>query len=435
MKNLFLFKIFVFLFISLFCFLGTWQLYRLQWKQDLINQISEGLNSNPIQYSKNIKKNYQRVILSGEYNFKNQIYLYSLNEKGQPGFDVVTPFETKNKDNILINRGWIKKEFKNNFEINTPSKNITGMLRRANRKNVFTPDNDIKENIWFSINLEDVKNIDKRFREIIGGSNSSAYWSILNRLRNDYLQIEEVNSDGYYTYEDMSEAVKNFPLDKYSKESGTPIILVIDEINRGNVSAIFGELITLLEPDKRAGEKEVLEVTLPYSKEKFSVPNNLYIIGTMNTADRSVEALDTALRRRFSFTEMMPQPDLVEKFKVNHISMKEILETINSRIEYLLDREKAIGHSYFFNIAEKKELVAVFTDKIIPLLQEHFYNDYEKIGLVLGEGMVGVKQHKEFNGFAKFTSDNTTEERTIYFIKSLDEKNIMEAVNQLLGKE
>ena len=168
MKNLFLFKIFVFLFISLFCFLGTWQLYRLQWKQDLINQISEGLNSNPIQYSKNIKKNYQRVILSGEYNFKNQIYLYSLNEKGQPGFDVVTPFETKNKDNILINRGWIKKEFKNNFEINTPSKNITGMLRRANRKNVFTPDNDIKENIWFSINLEDVKKITgKKFNKLI----------------------------------------------------------------------------------------------------------------------------------------------------------------------------------------------------------------------------------------------------------------------------
>ena len=140
----------------------------MQWKQDLINQISEGLNSNPIQYSKNIKKNYQRVILSGEYNFKNQIYLYSLNEKGQPGFDVVTPFETKNKDNILINRGWIKKEFKNNFEINTPSKNITGMLRRANRKNVFTPDNDIKENIWFSINLEDVKKITgKKFNKLI----------------------------------------------------------------------------------------------------------------------------------------------------------------------------------------------------------------------------------------------------------------------------
>ena len=113
MKNLFLFKIFVFLFITLFCSLGTWQLHRLQWKQDLISQISEGLKSSPIQYSQNIKKNYQKVYPSWQNtNLKNQIYLYSLNGKGQPGFDVVTPFETVNKENVLINRGWIKKEFK-----------------------------------------------------------------------------------------------------------------------------------------------------------------------------------------------------------------------------------------------------------------------------------------------------------------------------------
>ena len=168
MKNLFLFKIFVFLFITLFCSLGTWQLYRLQWKQDLIIQISEGLKSTPIQYSKNIKKNYQKVILVGEYNFKYQIYLYSLNSKGQPGFDVITPFQTINKENILINRGWIKKEFKHDPKINFPTKNIIGMLRKANRKNIFTPDNDLKENIWFSINLEDVQKItDKKFNEFI----------------------------------------------------------------------------------------------------------------------------------------------------------------------------------------------------------------------------------------------------------------------------
>ena len=168
MKNLFLFKIFVFLFITLFCSLGTWQLYRLQWKQDLIIQISEGLKSTPIQYSKNIKKNYQKVILVGEYNFKNQIYLYSLNSKGQPGFDVVTPFQTTNKENILINIGWIKKEFKHDPKINFPTKNIIGMLKKANRKNIFTPDNDLEENIWFSINLEDVQKItDKKFNEFI----------------------------------------------------------------------------------------------------------------------------------------------------------------------------------------------------------------------------------------------------------------------------
>ena len=168
MKNLFLFKIFVFLFITLFCTLGTWQLYRLQWKQDLIYQISEGLKSTPIKYSKNIRKNYQRVTLKGIYNFKSQIYLYSLNNKGQPGFDVITPFETIDKENVLVNRGWIKKEFKNNPEINSSAKNITGMLRSANRKNIFTPDNDTIKNIWFSVNLEEIREITgKKFNKFI----------------------------------------------------------------------------------------------------------------------------------------------------------------------------------------------------------------------------------------------------------------------------
>ena len=129
MKQLILFKIFVFFFVILFCCLGTWQLYRLQWKQELISQISQGLKSEPIIYSEQIKKNYQRVTLTGNYNFKDQIYLYSLNEEGQPGFDVITPFETLNKENVLINRGWIRKEFKGKKEINFSSKNITGLLK------------------------------------------------------------------------------------------------------------------------------------------------------------------------------------------------------------------------------------------------------------------------------------------------------------------
>mgnify|MGYP001204259039 FL=1 len=168
MKKLFLFKVFVFFFITLFCSLGTWQLYRLQWKQDLINQISEGLNSVPIQYSQNINKNYQRVTLVGKYNFKNQIYLYNLNKKGQPGFDVITPFETLNKENVLINRGWIKKEFKNNPRINSFSKNIKGLLKESNKKNIFTPENDLKENIWFSINLNEIQKLTgKKFNKFI----------------------------------------------------------------------------------------------------------------------------------------------------------------------------------------------------------------------------------------------------------------------------
>ena len=168
MKKLFLFNIFVFIFITLFCCLGTWQLYRLQWKQELISQISQGLKSIPIQYTQNIRKNYQRVTLVGQYHFENQIYLYSLNSKGQPGFDVITPFETQNKENVLVNRGWIKKELKNNSKINSSSNNITGMLRLPNRKNLFTPDNNMKENIWFSVNLDDVLEISgKKFNKFI----------------------------------------------------------------------------------------------------------------------------------------------------------------------------------------------------------------------------------------------------------------------------
>jgi len=158
LKKSFLFSIFVFTFITLFCVLGTWQLYRLQWKQELINQISIGLNSTPIKYSKSVNKNYQRVVLIGNYNFKNQIYLYSLNEKGQPGFDVITPFETFDKDNILVNRGWIEKEMKNNPEINSTSSNrIQGLLRKIVKKNMFKPENDIQKNIWFSVDLNQIQ--------------------------------------------------------------------------------------------------------------------------------------------------------------------------------------------------------------------------------------------------------------------------------------
>jgi AAA domain (dynein-related subfamily) len=166
-------------------------------------------------------------------------------------------------------------------------------------------------------------------------------------------------------------------------------VLIIDEINRGNVSKIFGELITLIEDDKRLGEDEALKITLPYSKKKFGVPNNLYIIGTMNTADRSVEALDTALRRRFNFVEMPPNYDLPQlNTKICDYELVNILKTINKRIEKLLGRDNLIGHSYFLSVKNESDLKAAFQNKIIPLLQEYFFGDYGKIGLVLGNGFV-----------------------------------------------
>ena len=198
-------------------------------------------------------------------------------------------------------------------------------------------------------------------------------------------------------------------------------VLIIDEINRGNVANIFGELITLIEDDKRTtkydkekgvfeNNPEGLRIKLPYSKKKdFGVPGNLHIIGTMNTADRSVEALDSALRRRFSFEEMMPDPKLLESVTIVGIgkTLKYLLETINERIEALKDREHQIGHSYFMGFVQKDDdgkvvdstvspddLKSVFTDKIIPLLQEYFYGDYEKIKLVVGDGFVNEASTK-----------------------------------------
>ena len=244
--------------------------------------------------------------------------------------------------------------------------------------------------------LSVVKNIDKEFRSVIGGSNSSAYWAVLNYINN---KIKENNKEIDY------EEPKNN-------------VLIIDEINRGNVSAIFGELITLLEDDKRKGNPEHTEVKLPYSGKEFSVPNNVYIIGTMNTADRSVEALDTALRRRFSFVEMQPNPEILSE--VENVDLSKLLKTINQRIELLIDKDHQIGHSYFIGIQNIVDLQRTFKDKIIPLLEEYFYGDFGKIGLVLGgEFIKSVENEIAFPKNFKY-EEGFFEDKKIYHITSFD---------------
>ena len=233
-------------------------------------------------------------------------------------------------------------------------------------------------------------------------------------------RIEMVTFHQNYAYEDFIEGIRPVLKNNQSKEGqGQEVeyelsqgifkkiskeaeekkvenyVLIIDEINRGNIAKIFGELITLIEESRRLGNEVETRVTLPYSGESFGVPDNLYIIGTMNTADRSIALLDTALRRRFEFEEMMPDPSLIEK-DIDEVNLKELLEKMNERIRVLLDREHQIGHTYFLDVEDIESLKKAFQNKIIPLLQEYFYDNWEKIDLVLNQNGKGFPDGKGF---------------------------------------
>ncbi len=260
-------------------------------------------------------------------------------------------------------------------------------------------------------------------------SGYSGYVAVFKMLKDfEQTKYEKDTNRKELPYAQKKELIKN--LNNFEIK-GDPFVLIIDEINRGNISQIFGELITLLEEDKRLGNPERLTVTLPYSKETgFGVPPNLYIIGTMNTADRSIEALDTALRRRFSFEELPPVPALISgkgsslapDGMIDDVNVVKLLQTINDRIEKLIDKDHKIGHSYFMKIEKTKEgLKQVFYDKIIPLLEEYFFGDFGKIGLVLGSSFVEKVNNTNGFDFADFPEygDLRTDltQRDIYRIK------------------
>ncbi len=296
----------------------------------------------------------------------------------------------------------------------------------------------INQNIWSQLQshtieeCEDVR-VQRRISPLIFDKNSESEWSLVedrlidqapeiiekeNKINNysfdpnkEIKRYEFVTFHQSYSYEDFVEGIKPGLNDSdvsYKIEEGVfqklcnrarndennKYAIFIDEINRGNISSIFGELITLIEDDKREKSPNTITVTLPYSQKHFSVPNNLYIIGTMNTADRSVEALDTALRRRFSFLELNPEPEMLSQtgYVCQGIDLTKLLTAINSRIEKLLDKDYCVGHSYFMKINDRTNPVAdlrfIFKNKILPLLQEYFYGDWGKIMLVLGDGFV-----------------------------------------------
>ncbi|DAB06913.1 TPA: hypothetical protein CPT78_04150 [Candidatus Gastranaerophilales bacterium HUM_14] len=217
--------------------------------------------------------------------------------------------------------------------------------------------------------------------------NSGKQYSTAIEFNKDYKGNAALKGYFFNFYQELlqikNEYIDENKIDNCINQDPLKYVLVIDEINRGDVSKIFGELITLIEKDKRIGEDHQMTVTLPYSREPFGVPNNLYIIGTMNTADRSIALLDTALRRRFDFEEMMPKPELLRGKDIEGVDLEQLLTKINDRIKNEYDRDHQIGHSYLMGVKNNEQLERAYKNRILPLLKEYFYNDIDSIAKIL----------------------------------------------------
>lgn len=326
--------------------------------------IKPSINDGYIQYENNKNKAEQAKIFKNEMKIGDIVLLYTADY-----------YEPKEPDDIKISKHHIKA-----VGI------ITGAYENVEKTNKEHPHR--RKVIWLNKDIVTANFEEEKINTIMN--------KIIKCYKTLNISDETINADYIINTFELADKVKIF----YKK------VFIIDEINRGNISKIFGELITLIEDTKRLGASDQQSVKLPYSNEDFGVPDNVYIIGTMNTADRSIAALDTALRRRFDFEEMIPNSSLLDGVVVKDVDIKQMLDKINERIEVLYDREHQIGHAYFMELKEKQKedlkinkLGSIFKYKIIPLLQEYFYEDYEKIRLVLGDN----KKAEEFQFIKKET--------------------------------
>lgn len=350
--------------------------------------------------------------------------------------------------------------------------NVSAILnnRWVAQKAAFSESKNVRATLWGTLQMHTVESSEtvsyaQRQSPLIFDKNEDKTWSIMeSEAREQSPELYEIlesvtnfnpNPDKEikryvfttfhqsYSYEDFIEGIKPIMTDGdsgssigYEIENGifkdlclraandpeNQYAIFIDEINRGNVSAIFGELITLIELDKRKNGANPMSATLPYSKKPFTVPSNVDIYGTMNTADRSVESLDTALRRRFTFVEMLPDPTLLPQ-EIEGVLLKTLLESINERIEVLVDRDHTIGHAFFINDKNLDDLRNTFANKVIPLLQEYFYGDYGKMEMVIGSDFFKVKDTSKVKFAVK--SDDFDPEGKVYHIVNVADKSVM----------
>jgi 5-methylcytosine-specific restriction protein B len=391
-----------------------------------LNELREKEKSNP-EFRKRIKKEFDELIEIGQIQFVtfHQSYSYEEFVEGiKPTVNVKGDVEYNIQDGIFkklcIEASKVEKyDFEEIFEdfVSEVKKAKSISLKTSVQKKDFTVNVDDEGNVYAKTANSRIGIRKEVIRNYMEKGTIPAWWGSYIRSVGEYLKTKFASN-----IESIDNSQKKF-------------VLIIDEINRGNISKIFGELITLIEDSKRIGASEALKAKLTYSgsdrEEMFGVPNNLYIVGTMNSADRSIALIDTALRRRFTFYEYTAEHTLLSD-DVEGIDLQQLVSMMNRRIEFLLDKDHLLGHAYFLNVKTKNDLCDVFRNKVIPLLEEYFYGDYEKIQLVLGDN----KEFGKADTNKIIIARQTSEQRKIFGkeIDGFEEKTLFE-INERIVSE